>query len=57
MKMYWWQHGLHIEPESKEEMQKLVVFADVLDGVRVYHQVPSGPVGGVKTGNKKTVPV
>ena len=57
MKMYWWQHGLHIEPESKEEMQKLVVFADVLDGVRVYHQVPSGPVGGVKTGNKQTVPV
>lgn len=30
MKVYWWQGGLHIHPETKEESKALAVVADNL---------------------------
>ena len=30
MKVYWWQQGIHIEPESKEEYKVLIDITKVL---------------------------
>ena len=30
MKVFWWQCGLHIEPESKEESKALILLVDSL---------------------------
>ena len=55
MKAYWWQAGIHLEPESKEEREYLAGLLAVLDCVRVGHQVESPPLGVIETGYQEPV--
>lgn len=45
MKAFWWQEGLHIEPESKEERTALVLLLDSIRPVRLGNE--SGEFAGV----------
>lgn len=48
MKVYWWQGGLHLEPESQEEREALHLLTSRLNFIDLREEVPSGPVGPVK---------
>ena len=47
MKIYWWQAGLHIEPEADDERDFLVKLTDMLDRTDFSFQIPSSPVDTV----------
>ena len=55
MKIYWWQGGVHIEPESAKEREALCKFTELLDVVRVCDGVERSPIGAVETGNQQSV--
>lgn len=55
MKIYWWQAGVHIEPESDADRNTLVGFVNFLKVAQVEHQVPGGPIITVKAGDKNPV--
>ena len=55
MKSYWWQGGVHIEPESAEDLEILCKFTEFLDVVQVGHSFESSPIGTVETGDQKSV--
>ena len=55
MKAYWWQGGVHIEPESDADRDTLVTFVNFLNVVRVEHQIPGGPIVAIKTGNEQPI--
>ncbi len=43
MRVFWWQGGVHIEPETDEQRTLLVGLLAALDAVRIGHEVvPSG---------------
>ena len=42
--MFWWQGGLHIEPQSTEEHELLQRFTDMLKAGKVVYVPPPGPV-------------
>jgi hypothetical protein len=54
MKMFWWQGGLHIAPETKEESGALEIVANALHGIDVNERIPSGPIEG-KFANENAV--
>jgi len=39
MRLKWWQHGLHLEPESQEDYDKLKVIHEMLERLS---QCPTG---------------
>jgi hypothetical protein len=43
MKVYWWQGGLHLQPENEKESEALGLLTDSLNLVNVDHGVPRGP--------------
>lgn len=51
MKIYWWQGGLHIEPENEQEVAALGLIGSNL--VNVDEGVPTGPID--ESNNQKTV--
>ena len=60
MKIYWWQGGLHIEPQTDKEFAALAKVTEILEGewlngIKIYHSVPTGPVRGLESSNKKPV--
>ena len=55
MRIYWWQGGLHIEPESNSDTELLVVGYDLLHCLRIGHEVVSSPTGSIQGGYKEPV--
>lgn len=57
MKVFWWQGGVHIEPENDEDRVALLAITAVLpwNGIRVGNEVPTGPAGSVKLSDEKAV--
>jgi hypothetical protein len=43
MKVFWWQGGLHLEPELSTESEALKVLTDNLKLVDISQDVPTGP--------------
>ena len=54
MKVYWWQAGLHFEPESELDSVALTVLAKSLNLVDVDEQIVTGPIVG-NLGHEKPV--
>jgi hypothetical protein len=46
MKVFWWQAGLHFEPQNKEDSEALVVIAEALNVINVDQGVQTGPISG-----------
>jgi hypothetical protein len=46
MKIFWWQGGLHIEPESKAEHEAIKILAESLNLVHVNPRLETGPITG-----------
>ena len=44
MKVYWWQAGLHFEPENEKDSAALAVLAESLKLIEVTEEVNTGPV-------------
>lgn len=53
MKVFWWQTGLHIEPENKKEFQALLTLSESLNLVDVGQRVPGCPVAN--SGNQQSI--
>ena len=54
MKVYWWQSGLHLQPEDRAEDEALILLVDKLKLARVDHKIPTGPVQA-NLGNKDSI--
>ena len=46
MRIYWWQNGLHIEPESKEDYPRLQALMKIFETAKVGHVEPINPHPG-----------
>jgi hypothetical protein len=46
MKVYWWQAGLHFEPENESDSTALLVLSESLKLVQQTEQVDTGPISG-----------
>jgi hypothetical protein len=46
MKLYWWQNGLHLEPESKKEFDALGVLMKELHFLNIDQDFVACPVNG-----------
>jgi hypothetical protein len=46
MKVFWWQAGLHLEPESKLEFKMLNLLSSILNRSEVEQQIVAGPISG-----------
>ena len=55
IRVFWWQGGIHIEPQTDEQRILLVGLLDALQGVRVHHEVHAGPVLVVETLHEQAV--
>jgi len=44
VKVFWWQTGLHLEPESQNEFEALRLLVKSLNVVDVNHSVPRSPI-------------
>ncbi len=55
MKVYWWQGGFHLKPESKAEGKALALLMSNLQFTNLGHEVPSGPVGAIERNNQEPV--
>ena len=44
MKIYWWQDGVHVKPETEEEREALLVMTKNLDITNLIDEVPTSPV-------------
>ena len=53
MKMYWWQEGLHIDPESEKDRGLLLLIWKALCLIQINHRVPGGRVA--HTGDQQFV--
>ena len=57
MKVYWWQGGLHLEPESRSEAEALDLVASNLHAVQINEGAATGPVLGNLCDQKPIVSV
>ena len=56
LRVFWWQGGLHIEPQTDEQRALLVGLWQLLrDGVRIDHEVISGPIDRIQRDYEKSV--
>ena len=56
MKVYWWQNGLHIEPESEEEFGALKqLFSNSLNLIQITEHASSSPIDGADFGNQDSI--
>ena len=51
MQVYWWQGGVHVEPESDDERAALFTLAETLNLTDVSQEVDTGPVATIQTGD------
>ncbi len=52
MRAFWWQGGLHIDPQTPEDVEALRGFAATLNVTEVVHGFPDGPIGVIKSDNE-----
>ena len=57
MKVFWWQGGLHLEPENSEDASALRVLSSSLHIVDVVKNVNTGPICGDLRNEKPVVGV
>jgi len=55
MKVFWWQAGLHFEPESEEDSIALSVLAKSLHLTDVDKGLVGGPIGSANLSDDKSV--
>ena len=55
MKVFWWQSGLHFEPESKKEFEALAILSESLNIGEFREKVESGPISGADFCNEKPI--
>ena len=55
MKIYWWQGGVHIEPESAKERESLCNFTEHLNISQIGPGIERSPIGTVETGDQQSV--
>jgi hypothetical protein len=60
MRSFWWQGGLHLEPETDSERSALVKIGEGLEalgllGSQFFNQPKSGPVAGGNLSNQEAV--
>jgi hypothetical protein len=55
IRVFWWQGGLHLEPQTDEQRQQLVSLLRVLGGVRVDHESHASPIGAVHALDEKPI--
>jgi len=53
MNIFWWQTGLHIEPENKKEWEALLLLSTSLNLIDVSQSFPGSPVAN--SGNQQSV--
>jgi hypothetical protein len=44
MKVFWWQSGLHFEPENENDSTALATLAEFLKIVDINHGSPTSPI-------------
>lgn len=44
MKIYWWQAGLHFEPQTEEEFKALTDLSELFHFTEFGEKVESGPI-------------
>ena len=52
MKIFWWQGGVHIEPETHEERKTLGV---LFKNIKTVEQVNTALVGGLYRNNQESI--
>lgn len=52
MRIFWWQGGVHLQPESDEDCEFLVEGMKVLERVRIGDGIEGSPIGGVQAGDQ-----
>jgi hypothetical protein len=55
MKVFWWQGGLHLEPENKNEAQALVTVIESLNFIDIDQSSATSPLEGLLAGIKDMV--
>jgi hypothetical protein len=55
MKVYWWQAGLHFEPESESDSTALTVLSKSLKLIQIDEEIVAGPIGSTDLGNEESV--
>jgi hypothetical protein len=55
VKAYWWQNGVQIEPESKNQKAVLRALVRFLHFIGIKKEVFSGPVFTVEAGDEQSV--
>lgn len=55
MKVFWWQGGLHLEPETSSETSALQTLWSGLSRVEVDHGVLGGPVTAIPVHDQQPV--
>jgi hypothetical protein len=53
MKVFWWQTGLHVEPENSEEFEALRIVTRRLEIADLEQAVPGSPIAD--SGNQDSV--
>ncbi len=48
LRVFWWQGGLHFEPQTDEQRNLLIGLGRLLELAQLDHQVHSGPTRSVK---------
>ena len=55
MRIYWWNNGLHVEPQTDAERDALATLTKSLDLADIGHDVPTGPTSAVDLNHKQAV--
>jgi hypothetical protein len=53
MRVYWWQGGLHLQPDNEKESEALGVLVESLNFIDIDHGFPRGP--RADSGNENSV--
>ena len=55
MRIFWWQGGVHIHPETDEESDALLVITKSLESAQFNDGIPSSPTGTIQTDDDQSV--
>jgi hypothetical protein len=55
IRVFWWQGGLHLEPQTDEQRELLVSLCRFLELAKLGHQVHSSPAATVEFSDEQAV--
>lgn len=55
MKVYWWQSGLHIEPENEKEFEALNLLAVSLNLIQIGEEIVRSPISSTNLCDEKSI--